>query len=164
MLSSTEESRFLELFEPMQEEIYRVAYIYLKNREDARDALQETAYRCFKSFKRLRNTEYFRTWAIRTAINCSLDILRRRSRSVPLDENILSDLSAPSPESGAEDRIFLDKLLNSLNAREKSVILLRHLYGLELSEISKTLRLPLGTVKSTLYRAMKKLEKESDSL
>lgn len=161
MPDNAEERRFLELFEPVREEIYRIAYIYLKNPDDSKDVLQETAYKCFKSFKRLRQPEFFRTWAVRTAINCSLDMLKRRSRTVSLNESEFYGISASSPESETEDRMFLEKIMNSLNEREKSVILLRHLYGLELKEISKALRLPLGTVKSTLYRAKNKLEKES---
>lgn len=158
-----DEKLFLELFEPAKEEIYRIAYIYLRNSEDARDVLQETAYRCFKGFSRLRKREYFRTWAVKTAINCSIDILKQRSRVIPLDESVPLKETA-SPESESEDRLLLEKLMSRLDEREKSVILLKHLYGLQLREIASSLRLPLGTVKSILYRAMKKLEKESDSI
>ncbi len=161
----SDDKLFLELFEPAKEEIYRIAYLYLKNEEDAKDVLQETAYRCFKSFGRLRKREYFKTWAIKTAINCSIDILKQRSRVLPLDETVpLESLASPSSEHETEDRLLLEKLMDKLDGREKAAVILKYLYGLKLREIAKALNLPLGTVKSILYRAMNKLEKESDLL
>ena len=151
---------FAELFSEVQDELYKVAYIYVKNREDARDVVQETAYRCFKGIKTLRHNEYFRTWAVKTAINCSLNILRREHRTVPLDELPELEASVMSPESAALASVTLERLMNSLDEREKSILLLTHLYGFSHSEIAKELHMPLGTVKTILYRAINKIKRE----
>lgn len=154
---------FAELFKEIQDELYRVAYLYVKNTEDARDVVSETAYRCFKGIKRLKNGEYFRTWAVKTAINCSLDLLRKSRKTVPIEDFCYLEDERTSPESSAEAGDTLRRLLDLLDEREKSVLLLKCLYELSFPEISKALGLPLGTVKTILYRAMSKIKKE-DSL
>lgn len=151
---------FTKLFSEVSEEVYRVAYIYVKNSDDARDVVQETAYRCFKGIKSLRDVSLFRTWAVKTAINCSLDILKSRKRTLPIEEcTVLPAADSPSPERAAIAAATLDQIMNKMNEREKSVIILRHLYGLSLEEIAKTLKIPLSTAKSTLYRAAEKIKR-----
>ncbi len=160
-LKSGDAECFMQAFSEVSDELYRVAYIYVKNGEDARDVVQETAYRCFKGIGKLKSPEYFRTWAVKTAINCALDILRKNRRTVSLEDrpDILAE--APSPESAAVASVTLDRLMNSLNEREKSAVILRHICDLSLEEISRAMKIPLSTAKTTLYRAMDKLRKES---
>ena len=100
-LRSGDREAFMKAFSEVSGELYRVAYIYVRNNEDARDAVQETAYRCFRGIGKLKSPEYFRTWAVKTAINCSLDILRKNSRTVSLDEKTNMPAEAPSPENAA---------------------------------------------------------------
>ena len=157
--SNVTQENFAERFSEIQNELYRVAFLYVKNSEDARDVVQETAFRCYKNLKTLRQPEYFRTWAVRTAINCSMNMLRKSRRSVPLEDYMVGE--APSPESSAEAAVLLEKLMNRLSPREKSVVLMRFLYGMTLDEIAKELHIPLGSVKSLFYRSIEKLKKES---
>ena len=159
-LRSGDRDAFMTAFSEVSGELYRVAYIYVRNNEDARDAVQETAYRCFRGIGKLKSPEYFRTWAVKTAINCSLDILRKNSRTVSLDEKTDMPTEAPSPENAAVASALLERLMQALNEREKSAVVLRHICGLSLEETAKELKIPLGTVKTLLYRAMNKLRKE----
>ena len=151
---------FAELFCAVQDELYRVAYLYVKNREDAKDVVQETAYRCFKNIKRLRHEEYFRTWAVRTAMNCAIDMLRKNRRTVPLEDYTVPWETVSSPENAVVASVTLERLMNVLDEREKSILLLKHLYEMSTGEIAKELKMPLGTVKTILYRAVNKLKKE----
>ena len=160
-LISGDPEAFMRLFSEVSDELYRVAYIYVKNSEDARDVVQETAYRCFKGIGKLKSAEYFRTWAVKTAINCALDILRKNKRTISIEDNqAISIGESPSPENAAVASATLDGLMNKLNEREKNAVVLRHICGLSLEEVAKTLKVPLSTAKSTLYRAMNKLRKE----
>ena len=151
---------FAEIFTEIADEIYRVAYIYVKNPDDAKDIVQETAYRCFKSVKKLRNPEYFKTWAVKTAMNCALNFIRSARRTQPLEEAVLSD-TAGSPENAAIASATLDRLLNNLDEREKTVILMKYLYDMPFNEIAKELKIPVGTAKTVLYRAVDKIKKEN---
>lgn len=69
---------FIKLFELCEEEIYRMAFIYVKNKQDALDIVQETAYRSFKCISNLKEPQYFKTWLIKIAINNSLELIRNR--------------------------------------------------------------------------------------
>lgn len=158
---SGDSEAFAELFKEVQEELYRIAYLYLKNEDDACDAVQETAYRCFKSIKRLKKGEYFRTWAVKIVINCSLDILKERRKTLPLEDFSHIEDEKTTPEVSAEAKDTLDRLLNLLDEGEKSVLLLKCLYELSFPEISKTLGLPLGTVKTIFYRSVSKIKRRA---
>lgn len=158
---SGDSEAFAKLFCEVQDELYRVAYLYVRNSEDAKDIVQETAYRCFKSIKRLRQCEYFRTWAVKTAMNCALDMLRKNRRTQPFDDYQVPVETVSSPENAVLASVTLEKLMNSLNEREKSVLLLKYMYEMSFDEIAKTLKLPIGTVKTILYRAVDKMKKEN---
>jgi len=80
-----DEAAYLELFGLYEEDLYRVAYVYLSNPEDALDAVQEMAYRSFKSIKSLKEPQYFKTWLIKIAMSCSTDMLRKRNMQMAFD-------------------------------------------------------------------------------
>lgn len=147
---------FLTLFQQYEQDIYRMAYIYVKNQNDALDVVQETAYRSFKSIETLKEPKYFKTWLMRIAISCSLDLLKKRKNVVQLNPEFEEYISGQVNEDIISE-ITLKDLINQLEANEKSVILLRFYQGLTLQEVSETLKIPLGTAKTILYRSLNKL-------
>lgn len=74
------DNAFLKLFQEYESVIYRTAFMYVKNQNDALDVVQETAYRSFKSIKNLNESKYFKTWLIKIAISCALDMLRKQKK------------------------------------------------------------------------------------
>lgn len=132
-----------------------MAYVYVKNSDDALDVVQETAYKSFTQIKTLKNPEYFKTWLIRIAINISLDFLKKQKKIVYLNTEHTDSLST-NPED-ASLQITLESLMERLTEQEKSIVLLRYYADQTMSEIAKTLDIPLGTVKTVLYRALNKL-------
>lgn len=64
-----------ELFQKYEEEIYKLAFVYAKNREDVLDIVQEVAYRSCKHISSLKEPAYFKTWLIRILMNCASDYL-----------------------------------------------------------------------------------------
>ena len=150
---------FLELFQQYEQDLYRMAFIYVKNQNDALDVVQETAYKSFKSIKELKEPKYFKSWLIRIAISCSLDILRKRKNVVPLKPDFEEFISLAVDEDLASG-ITLKGLIEELQEDEKSVILLRFYQGMTLREVSETLNIPLGTAKTILYRGLAKLRND----
>ncbi|WP_233434860.1 sigma-70 family RNA polymerase sigma factor [Mesobacillus jeotgali] len=150
---------FLELFQEYEQDLYRMAFIYVKNQNDALDVVQETAYKSFKSIKELKEPKYFKTWLMRIAISCSLDILRKRKNVVTLKPDIDEYLSGVHNEDLTSE-ITLKGMIDELQEDEKSVILLRFYQGMTLKEISETLNIPLGTAKTILYRGLAKLRED----
>ena len=151
--------RFSELFEPIEGDLYRMAFLYLKNRDDALDCVQEAALRCYKGMPRLRKPEFFKTWAIRITINCAKDILKKRGSEISIDD--LPEVSQPSKslENEVLDRLTLTELLEELTPTERAATVLRHAFGYGFGDISKMLGIPYGTAKSACYRAIEKIRR-----
>ena len=90
---------FGTLVEREQEYLYRMAFLYVRQEQDALDVVQESILKAYKSLKTLREPEYFRTWLTKILINTAQDLLRKRKPEASLAEG--PDLPAPegmSPE------------------------------------------------------------------
>ncbi|WP_409291468.1 RNA polymerase sigma factor [Peribacillus sp. SCS-37] len=149
---------FLKLFQQYEEDIYRMAYVYVKNEEDALDVLQEVAYRSFNKIGTLKNPEYFKTWLIRIAITCSIDLVNKNKKVVQLKPEYEEFIGLE--EKDVSLSITLQELLERLNEDEKSMVYLRFYEGYSFQEIASLAGIPLGTAKSVLYRALGKLRKQ----
>lgn len=135
-----------------QERFYRLAYSYLKNRDEALDAVQSAVCKALERRDSLRDPEAVRTWFYRMLVNVCTDALRQRGRTVPFPET--------SREEGREDPLPDDSLVQQVNALPETmgtVIRLRFYEELSLKEISAVTGENLSTVKSRLYAALKKL-------
>lgn len=149
---------FLKLFQQYEEDIYRMAYVYVKNKEDALDVVQEVAYQSFKRIGTLKKAEYFKTWLMKIAINCAINLVKKNKKVVQLkpefEEFIASD------DEDILLNISLKDLIDGLKDDEKSVVLLRFYHNYTFKEVAEVLDMPLGTAKSILYRALAKLRNE----
>ena len=137
----------------MEGTLYRIARSQLKNRADQEDAVQEALRKAWEHRERLRNEAVFRSWLIRILLNVCRDMHRRRKDTAALEEAI---------EAGKEEMTehpLLDALY-ALPPQERSLIVLHHVEGVGIAELSSALRIPQGTVKSRLARARRMLEKE----
>lgn len=150
---------FLTLFHKYEQDIYRTAFIYVKNQSDALDVVQETAYRSLKSIKNLKEPIYFKTWLIRIAISCAIDLLRKQKNVVQMKPEFEEFISGDVNEDIDLEMTVRD-LIERLYEDEKSVIILRFYEGLTIKEVSEILEIPLGTAKTILYRALDKLRKD----
>src|SRR5699024_10555899 len=79
---------FGTLVEREQEYLYRMAFLYVRQEQDALDVVQESILKAYKSLKTLREPEYFRTWLTKIVINTAQDTLRARQRTAPLEEEL----------------------------------------------------------------------------
>lgn len=147
---------FLTLFQNYEQDIYKIAFVYVKNQNDALDVVQETAYRSFKSIKNLKEPKYFKTWLTKIAINCSLDLLRKQKKVVHLRPELEENLSGDVNED-IDQKMTVHDLIECLSEEEKGVVILRFYEGMTFIEVSETLDIPLGTSKTILYRALTKL-------
>ena len=149
---------FLKLFQKYEEDIYRMAYVYVKNKDDALDVVQEVAYQSFKKINTLKNPEYFKTWLMKITMNCATNVVRRNKKVVhikPGYEDFVGIESEDTPLS-----LSLQGFIDALEEDEKSIVLLRFYHNHTFKEISEVLEIPLGTAKSVLYRALDKLRKQ----
>lgn len=146
---------FVSLMELNMQNMYKTAWVYLKNDEDVADAVQDTILTCYEKLYTLRNPKYFRTWMTRILINKCNDILKKRRR-YELDEAL--------PETGALEEHYADcewkAVLSRLPDKYQQVLSLYYIEGLSTKEIGKVLGLNLNTVLTRLSRAKKKLQAE----
>jgi len=133
--------------------------MYVKNQNDALDVVQETAYRSFKSVKNLKEIKYFKTWLMKITISCSIDLLRKRKNVVQM-KPVLMELISEDTNEDIDLEVTVQELIDLLDEEEKSVVILRFYHDVTIKEVAETLDIPLGTAKTVLYRALKKLRKE----
>lgn len=135
-----------------------MAFVYVKNKEDALDIVQETAYRSFTRFHTLKDASLFKTWIIRISINCAIDFLRKKKQTVQLNTDFLE-----GSQEGNEDiplSITIQDLLETLDEHEKTILMLKYYQGYTFAEIAEILHTPPSTVKSVLYRALHSLRQK----
>ena len=137
-----------------QAHFYRLAYSYLKNRDDSLDAVQTAVCRAIERSNTLRDSAMLRSWFTRILINTCLDQLRQRSRVTPADPETLDVGSCedPLPSDG-----LLTSRVNALPLEEQTVVKLRFYEDFTLREISEATGTNLSTVKTRLYTALKRL-------
>jgi RNA polymerase sigma-70 factor (ECF subfamily) len=131
------------------------ARLILRDRELARDAVQEAFIRAWRDLRGLRDPERFDAWLHRLTVHACLDIARRRRRRV--HEVELSPLVAPfeADASGrVADRELLDDALRRLEPEWRAVVVLHYYLGMPLPDVAAELRIPLGTAKSRLHRSL----------
>lgn len=135
------------------EKYYRLAYSYMGNQEDALDVVQESAYKAIRDSKKVENENYISTWIYRIVVNTAIDILRKRKKEGINTQ--IEDYEMPVEDTYSDPDLAV--ALNRLKAEERLVITLRYFEELSLEEISDIAGEPLSTIKSRLYRALKKL-------
>ena len=135
---------------------YRLAYSYVHNEADASDIVQNGAYKAMRASDTLKNPEYAETWVYRIMLNECFGYLKR--------PGFLS-YEAMQEESGLEAGIVEDNYVNvdlhraleTLPEQERAVVILKYFEDRKFEEIADILEENVNTVKSRLYRSMRKL-------
>jgi RNA polymerase sigma factor (sigma-70 family) len=155
------------LMERHYRRLYRIALSYLRHPDDALDVVQEAFVKVFQSASRWDGSAEAGPWLARIAVNLSIDRWRRNRRRAqtftPLGESdhaaSLADLG-PSPDQRLQGREAGERVtaaLLGLPERQRAVVVLRHYQGMTLEEIAGALDMSLGTVKSSLHRALSRM-------
>jgi len=173
-LSRGDMAAFRELVETYKKKMYYFALDMVGNPADAEDVSQEVFLKAFRSFKTFKRDAKLSSWLYRIAYNASIDHLRRRSLAPQAVEDTVLDAlsggfsespSSQNPAQAAENSLLqarIEKALEKVSSQERSVFLLRHYNELMLNEIAETMQISIGSVKSYLFRCIRKLQKELD--
>lgn len=140
----------LQVLRLYEDQMYRVAFSYMRNEHDARDALQEMYYLALKNMHRVKSPEYFKTWLVRIVINTCHQQKRKQKRIV-LTEQIDESLFR------ADTLFEMNDTLLQLTLEQQQLIHLKYFRDLKNSEIATLQNIPEGTVKSRLHKTIKKL-------
>ena len=143
---------FCRLMDMQTQSMYKIARSYLKNDEDAADAIQDTILSCYENLLSLKNNKYFQTWLTRILINKCKDILQRKKQITYTDQ---------MPETPFYEEEYVAKewaqVLEPLDNKYRLVILLYYMEGFNIREISDILDMKESTVKSRLQRGRKQI-------
>ena len=159
---------FREVVETHKRSIYYLALDLTGNHHDAEDLSQEVFIKAHRGLKSFRGDAQMYTWLRRIAVNTYLNTKRKKALSFMRffgdedePERAPSDELAPdmSAESGVL-RQHVERALDTLSPREKSAFVLRHNRDLSVREVATSMDVAEGTVKSLLFRATQKLQKE----
>ena len=131
------------------------ARLILRDRELARDAVQETLVRAWRDLPTLRDVERFDAWMHRLLVHACLDLLRRRKRrAIEVELTTLHTPSSSDFSGHVVDRDLLDRALRALEPDWRALVVLHYYLGMPLPEVAADLGIPLGTAKSRLHRAI----------
>lgn len=138
-----------------QQQFYRLAFSYVRDSETAMDLVQDAIVKALQHWESLREPEAVRSWFYRILVRECLSFLRQNRRVIYLPEP--PDLGQDSHEGALEDREALRQALEKLSPKVRTVVLLRFYEEMQLSEIAEITGANLSTVKSRLYKGLKKL-------
>ena len=147
--------------------VVELAMRYTRNRADAEDATQETFIRAYGGLRHFRCDSTFFTWLYRIASNCARNLLKARARDLlegtidfPDDDHAahhptrLQEVATPEELTLTEDiRGVVNATLENLSEPYRTVITLREIDGLSYKDIASAMSIPVGTVRSRVFRA-----------
>lgn len=152
---------FASLVERYDRAVYHLAYRTLHDVEEARDAAQEAFFKAYRSLRTFKPGAKFSTWIFAITYHACCDRLSRRKRYSNEELPERADPS-PGPERQAialDEARRLRAAIDALPEKYRTVITLYHLQGKQYEEIAEVLGLPMGTVKTHLFRAKEQLRK-----
>lgn len=145
-----DENALLQLLKQSEEKLYRIAYSYLRNEQDALDAYQELTYRALKNLHKLREPDYIGTWLVRVLINICLD-MKKKQKNIVVSDNL-------SEQATVDNHTFeISDVIAQLPHEEQELIYLKYFQDLKNREIAQHQNIPEGTVKSRLHATLKRL-------
>jgi RNA polymerase sigma-70 factor (ECF subfamily) len=176
-LQGGDERAFEEIVRRHQGRVYSVAYRVTGNREDALDVAQESFLKAYRKINSWQPKGGFLAWLLRLTANQAIDVIRRRKRQQHerlVDERRGDDDSFAVVEASSADtsrdvcameiEARVRAALVVLSETQRTVFMLRHYEGMQLSEIAEEIGCTVGSVKVHLFRALKKLQKELGDL
>src|SRR5215469_3695825 len=168
-----DQEAFAQLVQRYQRRVFNLIYRMLQQYEEATEITQETFLAAWQGLSSFRGDARFPTWLYRIAYNCSIKQLELRKRDRALQvaleaertlENA-SDEQRENAELDARDRQrLIQEHLSQLPTKYRIVLILRHLQDMTYEEMAEILTMPIGTIKTHLFRARNLLKERIQSI
>jgi RNA polymerase sigma-70 factor (ECF subfamily) len=162
---------FAMLVQRHQRRIFNLVFRLLQNYEEASEITQETFLAAWQGLPSFRGDALFSTWLYRIAYNCCLKQLEQRKRERTLQAAIQAQRM---PEINIEEQAnaelearasqaLVQEHLSTLPAKYRIVLILRHLQEMTYEEMAEILMMPIGTIKTHLFRARNLLKERLEA-
>ncbi|MFB0555696.1 MAG: RNA polymerase sigma factor [Phycisphaerae bacterium] len=156
MVNEGDPDAFEALYRRYRDWVYRLAWRFTGNQQDALDVLQETFTYLLGKFPGFSLTASMTTFLYPVVKHLSI-AARSKSLRFTSDEEILNEITVPVSKETQNSRSELAAVLTVLPDEQREVLLMRFVDNMTLQEIAKALNIPIGTVKSRLHHALKTL-------
>jgi RNA polymerase sigma-70 factor, ECF subfamily len=150
---------FATLVRQRQSMVFGIAWNYLNNRSLAEEVAQDVFVQLYEHWGEIASEAHAVNWLRRTALHRAIDSGRRRVPFLQLAD--LPDPAAPDARCDPLRKEYLRRLVASLPEEKRAIVILRFQEDLEVDEIAKLMRMPAGTVKSELRRALDLLRQKA---
>lgn len=147
---------FTELMLQIKDELYKIAKIRLKNDDDVFDAIQETMLSAYKSLRKLKHNEYFKTWIIKILINQCNKIYRFQKHHSEDSYEIIGNTLTSQDRN--EEIINFRFICDNLSKEDGTIILLYYMERYTDKEIGKILNMKESTIKTKRNRIKHKIK------
>ena len=139
------------------------ARLILRDGELARDAVQDALVRAWRDLPGLREPDRFDAWLHRVTVHACLDLARRRRRrSIEVQLTPIAMPSIADATAEIAERQQLDDALGRLEPGSRAIVVMHYYLGMPMPDIAVVLRIPLGTTKSRLHRALREMRGSLD--
>ena len=161
---------FEKLYQMTNQRVYFICLNFLKNEQDAEDAVQDTYLIAFKNIRQLSEPQKFRTWVERIAVNRCKDIIKK-NQPVPVDDDILNETLLAEDEFAIPEKYIIDKekrrilmdiMRTKLTDLQYQAILLYYFNNLSIAEIAEIMECSEGAVKNRLSKARAAIKRAID--
>jgi RNA polymerase sigma-70 factor (ECF subfamily) len=146
----------LQLIMEQKNDYYRLAYVYMNNKEDALDALEDMIVKVYEKIKSLKDEEAFYSWSKTILVNCCKLMLKKRRKIVLFNKPEEKPYTEKYEEK--EQNHDLQKYMAKLNKDQQEAIKLKYYFDLDYMTISEMLKVPVGTVKSRISTGLHRLQ------
>lgn len=154
--NQNQNERFERLVNQFQASLLRTCYMYLRDQEQAEDAVQETFFKAYRNLGAFRGESAEKTWLMKIAVNTCHD-MRKTAWSLHMDRRVTPEMlpEASVPFEEFEEGLIVEVMNLPLRLRE--VVLLYYYQNMDTNEIAQTLGIARSSVSGRLQRARKKL-------
>lgn len=144
---------FQMLIHKEKEKMYRMAYMYMRNEDDALEVFQESLYKALNSIDTLKNNHYFSTWLMRILINTAIATLKKKQKTIFMENEIIDQMESVVHVQ-IEEQLDLLQAMDEIEEKYKTVLLLRFYQDYTVKQIAVLLDCPEGTVKTNIRRGL----------
>ncbi len=137
------------IYREFKDRIYTLALYYTKNPANSSDVTQDIFIKIFRVINKF-NGGNFKAWIYRVSINYLLNYVSRRDTFVDLNQNCMA-----TRNKDIEEKIAIEKTLKKMPEKLSFLLILREKEGFNYKELSNVFGVPIGTIKSRLYKASK---------
>jgi RNA polymerase sigma-70 factor (ECF subfamily) len=159
---------FAELVVLFQKRIFRMAYGFFHDRDDALEIVQETFMRVYEKIGSYRPEHSLQSWLYRLAYNLCVDYYRKFEKKRKLQDNFESVPGRHLAQAEGSQALWesrqttaaIDRAVEKLSLKQREVFILKYRQGMKLHEVAEAMAVSLGTVKALHHRALRRIRRE----